>query len=393
MADVDLSKFWGLDPRVVYLNHGSFGACPTAILQAQQQYRERMERDPVHFFVREIEGLIDASRRELAAFVGADAEDLAFVPNATVGVNTVLRSLDFRSGDELLTTNHAYPACKNAIDFVASRTGARVVVAAVPFPLASSQLVLDSILARVTPSTRLALIDHVTSPTGLVFPIARIVQALNERGVETLVDGAHAPGMVPLDLRSLGAAYFTANCHKWLCTPKGSALLFVRRDRQHAIHPLAISHGATAKRPERSRFWLEFDWTGTDDPTPYLCVGDAIRYLGGLLPGGWQALMERNRFVALAAREMLCSTLGIPEPAPRDMVAALAAVPLPDQALQPGAVFDPLQDALFREHGIEIPIFPWPAPPKRVLRVSAQLYNSASQYQKLIDALRIAGRA
>jgi isopenicillin-N epimerase len=245
-------------------------------------------------------------------------------------------------------------------------------------------------MAKVTPRTRLALLDHITSPTGVIMPVERLIAELARRGVETLVDGAHAPGMVPLDLRALGAAYYSANCHKWLCAPKGSAFLWVRRDRQADIHPLTISHGATAARPGRSRFRLEFDWTGTQDPTAWLTVPKAIDYMGGLVPGGWPALMARNRALALAARELLCVAAGTPPPCPDGMIGSLASVILPDSpTMETGwRVRDPLQGRLFDRWRIELPIMRWPAAPKRLLRISAQLYNSPEQYSHLAQALR-----
>ena len=193
------ARHWSLAPDVVFLNHGSFGACPSAVLEEQQRWRARLERNPMAFMVREIDALLAEARRALGTFVGADPDDLAFVANATTGVNSVVRSLDFQPGDEILTTDHAYAACRNALDYVAGRSGSRVLVAQVPFPIGGPEEVVQAILAAVTVRTRLALIDHVTSPTGLVFPIERIVRELAARGVDTLVDGAHAPGMLPLD--------------------------------------------------------------------------------------------------------------------------------------------------------------------------------------------------
>ncbi|HSB42521.1 MAG TPA: aminotransferase class V-fold PLP-dependent enzyme [Methylomirabilota bacterium] len=384
------AALWPLDPAVTFLNHGSFGACPTEVLRTQSALRAELEAEPVRFLQRELEGRLDAARAALGAFVGADPDDLAFISNATGGVNAVLRSLRLAAGDELLTTDHAYAACRNTLDYVADRTGARVVVAPVPFPVASPQAVVDALLARVSPRTRVALVDHVTSPTGLVLPVGRIVAELAARGVETLVDGAHAPGMVPLDLRALGAAYYSANCHKWLCTPKGSAFLWVRRDRQADVHPLTISHGATGERAGRTRFRLEFDWTGTQDPTAWLAVPRAIEYLGGLVEGGWPALMARNRALALEARRLLCAATGTAPACPDEMIGSLAAVILSDSVTTETGwrVPDPLQARLFGAHRIEVPIMRWPAPPRRLVRVSCQLYNDSSQYARLADALR-----
>jgi isopenicillin-N epimerase len=384
--------FWPLDPAVTFLNHGSFGSCPRPVLKFQHAIQDRLERQPVHFLVDEFEALWDESRRTLAQFVGAAADDLVFVPNATAGVNTVLRSLQFRRGDELLVTDHEYNACRCALDFAAARAGARVVVAKIPFPLASPLQVVNAILERVTKRTRLVLIDHVTSPMGLVLPVEEIIRELNLRGVESLVDGAHAPGMIPLNLKKLGATYYTGNCHKWLCTPKTAALLYVRRDRQAEIHPLVISHGANSPRMDRSRFLLEFGWTGTGDFSAWLSVPESLRVIGALLPGGWPAVMRRNRALALAARNILCDALQVPPPCPDEMIGSLAAVPLPDMSAADAKKISngqtPLRARLLREHGIEVPIVPWPALPKQLVRVSAQLYNSLPQYARLAETLK-----
>lgn len=375
----DWQQFWMLDPTVTFLNHGSFGACPIPVLAAQQRWRERMERQPLQFLGTDIEALLDAARAELAAFVGAEPGDLVFVPNATTGVNAVLRSLRFQPGDELLTTDQEYNACRNALNYVAEREGVQVVVAEIPFPIDAPEQVIDAVLQKISPRTRLALLDHVVSQTGLIFPISTLVNELQKRGVDTLIDGAHAPGMVPLNLSELGATFYTGNCHKWVCAPKGSAFLYVQRDRQPEIHPLTISHGANDPRTERSRFHLEFDWMGTDDPTAYLCVPEAIRFMGSLLPGGWPEVMQRNHQLAIAARQVLCRALEVPPPCPEEMLGSLAVIPLPDG----DATL--LHNHLLQQH-IEVPIVPW-RHQGRLLRISAQIYNRIDQYHSLAEVL------
>lgn len=384
-----MNEHWTLDPSIVFLNHGSFGATPRTVLERQNELRARMEREPVRFFVRELEPMLDEARRELAAFTGADPEGLAFVTNATAGVNAVLRSLDLDRHDEVLVTSHEYNAVRNTVDFVAQLAGARVVVADLPFPLRSDAEVVERVLARVTPRTRLLVIDHVTSQTALIMPVERLVAEMNARGIDTLIDGAHAPGMLPLDLRALGAAYYTANLHKWVCAPKGSAFLYVRENRRADVRPTSISHGANSPRTDRSRFLLEFDWTGTFDPTAWLSVPESIRFVGSLLPGGWPEVMRRNHELALRGRDILAAALGIDAPAPDAMIGSMASLPLPDgtSTAAPSLYGDPLQDALLERFHIEVPVVPWPHPPKRLIRISAQLYNAEHEYEALARAL------
>lgn len=396
MTPNPLRSLWTLDPEVTFLNHGSFGACPRKVLERQDQFRRDLESEPVRFFLREYEGHLDASRAELASFVGAAASDLVFVSNATSAVNAVFRSLEFGHGDEILVTNHAYNACRNAIDYAAECGGAKVVTIGVPFPLASSDEVVDAVLSSVTNRTRIALIDHVTSPTGLVLPIDPIIDELHRRNVDVFIDGAHAPGMLPVNIERLGVAYYTGNCHKWICAPKGAGFLYARPDRQQGIRPLVISHGANSQRKDRSRFQIEFDWTGTGDVTPHLCVGEAIRYLGGLAPGGWEEIRRRNRELALQARDLVCSRLGIEIPAPDEMIGSLVALPLPDAKRPPTELFlDPLQEELWQQDRIEIPVQYWPAFPQRLIRLSAAIYNHIDEYPRLADALAklFAGKA
>jgi isopenicillin-N epimerase len=404
----DLARYWALDPEITYLNHGSFGACPLPVLAAQSELRARLEREPVRFLANELDGRLATARGRLAEFMGAQPDDLAFLPNATTGINTVLRSLEFQPGDEVLSTDHEYNACLNAIRFVAGRSGARLVEARVPFPVDDPGAVVDAIMGCATERTRLAVISHVTSATALIFPIERVVAALAERGIDTLVDGAHAPGMLPLDIDRLGAAYYAGNAHKWLCAPKGAGFLHVRADRQAGIRPLVISHGANAPRHGASLFRLEFDWLGTADPTPYLALPAALDFMATLLPGGWREVMRTNHELALGGWELVRRAIGGEPVAPPEMIGSMAALVVPvdleprrpapdadaelDSTLSP----DPLGERLLEDFAIEVPVYAWPPtratdrPSVRLLRVSAQLYNSRGDYGRLADALTAA---
>ncbi|MEI7744005.1 MAG: aminotransferase class V-fold PLP-dependent enzyme [Chloroflexota bacterium] len=389
---------WRLDPAVSFLNHGSFGACPEPVLEAQRAWRDRIEAEPVRFLDRELGGHLDDVRGQIGAFLGASPDDLAFVPNATTGVSTVLGSLRFAPGDELLACDHEYNASLNALRVAAERDGARVVIVRVPFPIHDPSQVVEAYLEAVTARTRLALVSHVTSPTALVMPVTALVRELDRRGVDTLVDGAHAPGMVPVDLDALGAAYWTGNAHKWLCAPKGSAVLHVRSDRRARLRPLVVSHGANDPRTDRSRFRLLFDWTGTTDPTPWLAIPAAMRFVAGLHSDGWTGLMTANAALARYGRDRICAALDVAPPAPDGMLGSMAAIPLSGLAPTQGAA-ERLQTALFDEDRIEVPIIAFPvrgalaegaAPSSALVRISAQRYNRAEEYDRLAE--RLAGR-
>jgi len=394
----ELMRHWTLDPGVVFLNHGSFGGCPRAVLDHQTELRARMEREPVRWFVEDLTGLIDAARAELAGFVKCRGEDLVFVPNATQAVATIMMNLEptLKPGDELLAPAHEYPACVNILNRAAARTGAKVVRCPVPFPLASADRAVEALMGAVTARTRVLLISHVTSPSGLVLPVERMVPELERRGIAVIVDGAHAPGMVAgLDVAGLGCSFYTANCHKWLCSPKGSAFLFIRGDRQAGFRPLALSNNAEKPRAGRKHLLTEFDYVGTTDQTAYLTIPAAMRTMESLVPGGWPEVMKRNRELALRGRDAVCRAIGVEAPAPDDMIGCLSTMFLPAHdpdrharlMARPTRHHDALQDVLISKHRIQVPVWAVPGENRRLIRISAQLYNSMEQYEYLAAAL------
>lgn len=412
-----VAHHWRLDPDIVFLNHGSFGSCPTPVLEAQQRLRDRIEREPVSFFCDELFRLTDRARRAIATLTGGRAEDYVFLPNATQCVATVLDNVAqgvgmpgrraLGPGDEILINSHEYPACRNIVHRAAERSGASVVSVDLPWldravPVTAEEL-FELIMAGVTERTRLCMVSLITSPTGLVMPVARLCRALRERGVATLVDAAHGPGAIEMDVESLGADFLTSNCHKWLCSPKGSAFLHVRAEHQRGFRPLALSNFARAKAgaKERSKFNLEFDYIGTDDPTARLAIADAVELVPGCAGRSWGEIVRHNRALVMRGRDVLLSRLGMSAPASDELIGPLAVVPLPDVSpARRGAVADrptlysnALQDALVARHGIQVPV--WvpsaylglPFDGKRYIRLSAQVYNTVEEYGFLAEAV------
>jgi isopenicillin-N epimerase len=388
-APSPLRKYWALERGLVFLNHGSFGACPKPVLAIQSELRKEMEASPVQFLWRHYEARLQPARAALATFVGAGQRDLVFVTNATTAVNAVVRSWKLRCADEILTTNLDYNACRNVLAEVAKAAGAKVVVARIPFPISKADDAVEAILSCITPRTRYAMIDHVTSGSALVLPISKIVSELETRGIDTLVDGAHAPGMLALNLRKLRAAWYCGNLHKWVCAPKGSAFLWAREDRQDSLQPAVISHGNNCPRPGFTPFQDRFDWAGSFDPSPWFCVPDAIQWMGKLLPGGWGELRRKNRELALEARSLLCKALGVKAPCPGGMIGSMATIPLPArfQGVRFTSKLAPEQERLFDECRIEVPFVTING--LRCFRVSAQLYNTPGEYAYLAECIRL----
>lgn len=371
-----LRPLWLLDPATTFLNHGSYGACPRAVLAVQQDWRARMERQPVRFMQATLPAALREAKSVLAGFLGASADDLVFVENATSGVNAVLRSLELGAGDEVLTTSHVYGAVRNAIRHVCGGRGAALIEAPVPFPLPEAATAVAAIADRLGPRTRLVVIDAVTSPTATMLPVTEIAALCRAAGVRLLVDAAHAPGMIPLDLPTLGADWVTGNAHKWLFAPKGCAFLWASRESQPGLHPVVISHGLGRG------FAAEFDWVGTRDPSAWLSVPAAIDFWRAL---GGPELMAANRALADQAARLLAEAWGTPIGAPAALLGAMAAVALPGPLPADAVAAADVHDRLWAAHRIEVPIM-WFAD-RLWARISAQAYNELADYRRLADAV------
>ena len=378
-----LLPLWSLDPRVRYLNHGAFGAAPRAVLEAQRAIRDELEREPTQFMVRVLPRRLRRSAARLAAFLGTTGAGVAFTENATAGVNAVMRSIAWRRGDQVLLSDHAYPAVANTAAWFARSQGIEVRSVRLPWPARDPGEVVDAFVAAATARTRLAIVDHVTSPTALVLPVAGIVRALRRRGIAVLVDGAHAAGMVPLALDALGADWYAGTCHKWLCAPKGCAFLWAAPRARRDLHPAVISNFLGEPFP------AEFDWTGTRDPSAWLALPAALdfhRHLGGA------RLRRRNRALALEGARVLADALDIGQCAPPGMLGAMASLVLPAAFGSGRECAAALNQRLFARHRIEVPVIPFRR--RLLVRISAQAYNEREDYERLARALgRLRGAA
>ncbi len=371
---------WLLEKDITFLNHGSFGACPKKVLEVQRGFQEQMEREPVRFMKREFPAELAKNIAKLSNFVGARPEHLVLVENATMGINAVLRSLmpSFEQGDELLTTSHVYGAVGKTLQYASDCSGATVVQAEVPFPISNAEQIIEALRVKITPKTRLALFDHITSPSGIVFPIKELIAIFKEKGIPVIIDGAHAPGLVDLDLENLGADYYTGNCHKWLFAPKGAAFLWVAPENRSKIHPTVISQDYGAS------FQEEFAWTGTRDFTPWLSIGAAIDFLNEI---GIERSRNYIKPLLIDARKIITEAMGVEYASPIEMLETMVAFPLPGNPKASLKYIDTLHDIIFDEYNIEVPILQVNG--HCYLRISVNIYNELSDYQKLADVLPI----
>jgi isopenicillin-N epimerase len=366
----ELRREFLLDPEVTFLNHGSFGACPQPVFERYQAWQRELEREPVDFIDRRLPELLDGARTALAEYVGSDAHDLGFVQNATTGVNLAARSLDVRQGDEVLATDLEYGACDLAWEWVCRRVGARYVRAPISLPLRAPEELVDALFAAASERTRVVFVSHVTSTTGLVLPLEEIVARARTLGLVTVVDGAHAPAQVPVDLAGLGVDFYSANAHKWLGAPKGAGFLHARPERQDRVDAAIVSWGYERGRGFAQRIELQ----GTRDPAAWLAVPDAIRFQA---ERNWDEVRDRCRRLTREARHELCDLLGTEPIAPDSMLAQMAAVRLPGPA--PG-----LSERLFARHRIEIPV---DSRGTGLLRLSVAAYTTREDIDRLLAAL------
>lgn len=377
---------WALDPAITYLNHGTVGATPRRVLAAQQAIRDEIQRQPARFLLRELADVKQIEMRArprmrvaadaVAAFVGARGDDLAFVDNATTGANAVLRSLRLAPGDEILVTDHGYGGVTNAARFVAERAGGRVVTAELPHPRWDAGAITEAIAGALTPRTRLAIVDHVTASTALVLPVAAIVARCHAAGVPVLVDGAHAPGAIALDVPATGADWYTGNLHKWAMAPVSSAILWAAPDRQQDLHPTVISWGY------QLGFTTEFDLLGTRDPSAWLAAPEGLEFMREL---GLEAMREWNHRLAWGSARLLADRWGVELPQDEAMVGAMVSVPLPARFGSTAADATRLKDALLYEDGIEAQVHEFRD--RLLWRISAQVYNEPADVERAAQAI------
>ncbi|MCC7208269.1 MAG: aminotransferase class V-fold PLP-dependent enzyme, partial [Anaerolineae bacterium] len=354
-----------LDPDVVFLNHGSFGACPRPVFEAYQRWQLELERQPVEFLGRRSDALLDAAAARLAEYIGAEPGSVVFTPNTTTGINTIARSLHLEPGDEILCSNHEYGAIEMTWQFIADKTGARLVRQPIPLPVTTHDDALEAFWAGVTGRTRVICISHLTSPTAIILPVAAVCARARERGILCVVDGAHAPGQLPLDVRAIGADAYVGNLHKWLSSAKGSAFLYARPERQRMLEPLVISWGWKLG----AAFADQHRWQGTRDVAAFLSVPAAVDFQA---EHNWDAVRAACHALASDARRRLAELTGLDPIVPDDPAwfAQMIAAPLPPVDTTA------LKDRLYDEYRVEIPIIVWEG--RALIRAAYQGYNSAA---------------
>jgi isopenicillin-N epimerase len=378
---MSLKEHFLLDPSVIFLNHGSFGATPKPVFEAYQNWQLRLERQPVLFLGREFNELLLESRRALARYLNADADDLVYIPNATHGVNIIARALTLSDGDEVLTTNHEYGACDYTWDFLCGKTRARYIHQTIPVPICSEDDVVEQFWQGVTARTKAVYLSHITSPTALRLPVEKICARAKQAGIVSIIDAAHSPGQIPLDLKTLDADVVFGNCHKWMLSPKGAAFLYVRHELQGRVEPLIVSWGyqATEETTTGSRFVDLLQWAGTKDPAAALAVPTAIQFMQ---EHNWDRVRSDCHALLGETLQRIADLTGLAPLYPLDSTfyAQMGVAPLPASDLAA------LKKRLYDEYSVEVPLIEWNG--MHLIRVSIQAYNDSRDADALLDALK-----
>lgn len=371
-----------LDPTVTFLNHGSFGATPRPVFEMYQAWQRRLEWQPVQFLGTDIGEYLATARQAIGEYLNAAAEDVVFVPNATFGVNVVARSLALGPGDEVLTTDHEYGACDNAWLFLSGKRGFRYIRQPIILPATTPEALIEQLWQGVTSQTKVIYLSHITSPTALTFPVAEICARARAADILTIVDGAHAPGQLPLDMAAIGADFYTGNFHKWLCSPKGSAFLYARKEKQHLVEPLVVGWGWGEPRAlTYGSDFLDYNqWLGTNDMAAYLAVPAAIQFQA---EHEWDTVRDQCQALVTQAIHRIGDLTGLPPAYPDDQgfYRQMAIAPLPPITDLPA-----FKKQLYDEHHVEIPCINWQG--QLFIRVSIQGYNSQDDVDRLLEALR-----
>ena len=366
-----------LRPGVAFLNHGSFGACPMPVFDTYQAWQRELEAQPVEFLARRINGLLADARSKLGGFLGASADDLVFVPNATHGINIVARSLDLRPGDEVLTTDHEYGASDRIWRFICGVKKAHYVRRSIALPLSGDEEIVEELWRSVTERTRVIFLSHITSSSAVIFPVAEVCRRARDAGILTVIDGAHAPGQIDLSLQQLDADFYLGNCHKWLCAPKGAGFLYARKSSQNLLQPLIVSWGWESEDPGLSRFIDHFSWTGTADPAAYLSVSAAIDFQRD---HDWLGVRQECHKMGVWIRERVSHITGMAQICPNDQFIQMFSLELPAGSISR------LGTRLWDEYRVEVPLVSWNG--REFMRISIQAYNSADDVERLEVALK-----
>jgi isopenicillin-N epimerase len=384
-----IKQLFLLDPHIIFLNHGSFGACPQPVFEAYQTWQRKLELQPVQFFGRDYADYDRQARQVLGGELNVDPDDLVYLPNATYGVNVIAHSLSnhpnapLLSDDEILTTDHEYGACNRAWEYACRKSGAKYIGQHIPLPVTSSEEIVEQFWQGVTPRTRLIYLSHITSPTALRFPVETICQRARQAGILTVIDGAHAPGQIPLDLKKIGADFYTGNCHKWLMAPKGAAFLHAQPEVQHLVEPLIVGWGwnPDPSKINGSAFHSYINWTGTKDPAAALTVPTAIQFAHAY---DWEAVRQECHILLRKVIQTLCDLTGLPPlyPLDSDLYRQMGIAPLPAHA-----DLDAFRTRLYADFHIEIPVIEWNG--NKFLRISVQGYNTPEDLEALVEAVKV----